>query len=377
MAGGDVASCFWPGDQMRITFVLPGYGWKPRGGYRVVYEYANRLVSRGHEVTVAHAASRPNHPGPTPYSFADRGRRFIRWMRDRWTHPRGISWHPVDPRVRLLYVPVLDTCYVPDADAVVATAWDTAEYVAGYPPAKGEKFYLIQHYETWDGPKDRVDATWSLPLHKIVIAKWLLKIAEEFNVEDVVHIPNGINLDIYRLTQPIEERPARICMLYSKMEWKGFRDGLQCLNLIKEKMPGISAILFGVDRGPSHAPSWIQYVKDPPQKVLIEDIYNHSSIYICPSWTEGWHLPAVEAMACGNAVVSTDNGGVQDYAIHAETALLSPSRRPDQLAENALALLSSDERRISLAKLGRERILEFTWEKSASRFEAFLREYVH
>ena len=38
----------------RVTFVLPGHGKNPIGGYKVAYEYANHLQARGHEVTVIH-----------------------------------------------------------------------------------------------------------------------------------------------------------------------------------------------------------------------------------------------------------------------------------------------------------------------------------
>ena len=41
---------------VRVTFVLPGAGSVPVGGFKVVYEYANRLSERGHTVTVVHTA---------------------------------------------------------------------------------------------------------------------------------------------------------------------------------------------------------------------------------------------------------------------------------------------------------------------------------
>jgi hypothetical protein len=39
---------------MNVHFVLPTDGTVPVGGYKVVYEYANGLVRRGHDVTVTH-----------------------------------------------------------------------------------------------------------------------------------------------------------------------------------------------------------------------------------------------------------------------------------------------------------------------------------
>lgn len=364
---------------MKITFILPGYPWRPVGGFRVVYEYANYLVARGHEVTVIHPRRLPNWNPPPPPNF-------YRWLRRKAGHLHShlrdlvlrpkVEWQPVDPKVKLFYVPTLDTRYISDADAVVATAWHTAEYVETYPPTKGEKFYLIQHYETWDGPKERVDATWKSSLHKIVIAKWLLALAEELGVQDVVYIPNAIDHKVFRLTRPIDDRPQQISMMFSQAEWKGPADGLRALSIIHKQFPEASAVLFGVGRRPSALPQWIQYVQNPPQDVLVNDIYNRSSIFLCPSWLEGWGLPGAEAMACGCALVSTDNGGVLDYAEHEKTALLSPPKNPEALAKNLLRVLEDDNLRIQLARAGHERIKEFTWDRSTDLLEQFLRQHV-
>lgn len=37
---------------MRITLVLPGYSKAPIGGFKMVFEYANRFVTRGHKVSI-------------------------------------------------------------------------------------------------------------------------------------------------------------------------------------------------------------------------------------------------------------------------------------------------------------------------------------
>ena len=49
-------------------------------------------------------------------------------------------------------------------------------------------------------------------------------------------------------------------------------------------------------------------------------------IYLCPSWDEGLGMPSMEAMACGSALVTYDNGGSRDYAHDGETALVAPRR---------------------------------------------------
>ncbi len=39
---------------MKVTFVLPMYLTSPSGGFKVVYEYANRLAALGHQIAIVH-----------------------------------------------------------------------------------------------------------------------------------------------------------------------------------------------------------------------------------------------------------------------------------------------------------------------------------
>jgi len=360
---------------MKIVFILPGWPRKPGGGYRIVYKYANEMASRDHEVTIIHPHNMPNNPVEQK-NYCLKLRPKLGRIRNKIFPPHTISWEWIDPRVKLLYVPTIDEKYIPNADAVIATAWRTAEYVEKYSLLKGEKFYLIQHYEIWSGPKERVDATWKSNLHKIVISIWLKELAEKIGAKDVFHIPNAIDHTLFRLIHPIDKRPQRINMMFSETELKGSRDGIKALSIVKKQFPEVSVVFFGVGHRSNKIPSWIEYVRNPAQQYLVEEIYNGSSIYLCPSWTEGWHLPPAEAMSCGCAVVSTDIGGVRDYAINGETSLLSPPHEPEKLAKNIIKLLSNDDIRVRLAKQGRENILKFKWDRSANMLEDFLKRYV-
>ena len=140
---------------MRITFLMPGYMWTPSGGYRVIYEYANRLVDRGHHVTVVHPRRLKYLPAPN-LPLRERVRRAKFGLIGLFSTP-VIDWQPIDKRVELLFVPNSGQRYLPDADVLFATAWQTVPSVLRASQAKGEKFYLIQGYETWMGPKDLVE----------------------------------------------------------------------------------------------------------------------------------------------------------------------------------------------------------------------------
>lgn len=360
---------------MRITFLLPRYGWQPSGGFAVVYTYAGLLARRGHQVSVVHPRKLPAGGWPVPVGLFNRLHYAAGRLRDRVWRPT-LKWARPDERIRMIWTADLGAANVPDADAVIATWWSTAEAALALPEAKGARFHLIQGYETWNGAEERVHDAWRAPLHKIVIARWLLQKALDLGVPRsmLTHIPNAIALDTFRLEQSVESRAPRVAMLYSGEPYKGGDIGLQILHRVRQQVPDMTAVLFGVGRRPPQLPSWIRYIRRATQQQLATIVYNQSAIYLCPSLSEGWHLPPAEAMACGCALVASDIGGVHDYARDGDTALLFEPGNVEAGADLVIGLLRDPAARTRLARRGMETIGTFSWERSASQLEALLQE---
>ena len=359
---------------MKITFVLPCYPWRPIGAFRVVYEYANQLVSRGHQVSVVHARVLRDEKGfQTPHGLYRRLRRKAGYLRDAVRVPR-VRWQEIDSRVQMLYVqePVAEA--VPDADAVFATAWDTVQYVCRYPEAKGNKFHLVQSYDYGGQLDERTAAAWRSEINKIVISKWLGEKMAELGCNDFSYVPNAIDHNRFRLVRPIAERPKRVAMLYAMAECKGSADGLRALSIAKEKHPDLTAVLFGIPKRPRDLPGWMDYFRDPAPHDLVNKVYNSSSIFLCPSRAESFALPAAEAMACGCALATTDCGGNRDYAEDQVNALVSPPGEPEPLARNLSHVLGDEELRLHLAHNGNARVREFSWERSARTLETLVKD---
>lgn len=353
---------------MRITFLLPGSGADPVGGFKVVYEYAGGLAARGHAVTVVHPASL--QPPRSPWLRARTRARYLRGRITGGYAPR--RWFRLHPDVRTLWTPSLDPIHVPPGDAVVATAWETAETLATYPQSKGRhRLYLIQHLEDWSGSRERVLATWKLPFTKIVIARWLRDIASELG-ERAEYIPNGLDAAAFGMDVAPRDRPPRsLLMMAHAYAWKGTGDGIAAAVSLRETFPDLSLTVFGVDARADALPDWAVHHRRPAQTAL-RDLYNRAAVFIAPSRSEGWDLPASESMLCGAALAATDIGGHREYAIDGETALLSPPERPDLLAVNVRRLVEDAELRIRLARAGRDHVEQFTWERAVDRFEAVL-----
>jgi Glycosyl transferases group 1 len=84
----------------------------------------------------------------------------------------------------------------------------------------------------------------------------------------------------------------------------------------------------------------------------------------------------VEAMACGCALVTTDNGGSRDYAVDGETALVVPPGGPRALADAAERLLQDVTERTRLAAAGAELVRRrFDWDRTAALLESRLEAY--
>ena len=170
---------------------------------------------------------------------------------------------------------------------------------------------------------------------------------------------------------PVSRSPYRVMMLYHELEWKGSADGLMALRFAQQQIPALEVELFGVHAIPNDLPPWIRYHRNPSQGDL-RRLYNHAAVFIAPSWTEGWGLPASEAMMCGAALVATDIKGHREFAIHGQNALLSPPRQPAALAANIIRVVQDQELRIQLSRAGNRHIQKFTWNTAVDAFEAAL-----
>lgn len=355
---------------INITFCLPGYAKYPTGGFKIIYEYANRLA-RNHGVKVIH----PNIL-LTGSSWREYPLRVGGWLlrQAKLSYGPG-SWFPVDPRVQMLTVPSLHPRYIPNSDVVVATAWTTAEWVARYPPSKGRKLYFVQDYEhlmtASDRQRQRIMATYGQPFTVAVISPVLQAMLFRNHIDSMV-LPNALDTTLYSLNNPIDalDRDG-VGFPYRSESYKGTDDILTALSTLVTRYNLQGKIwAFGSTPHPQ-IPAWVTYHRHPSDRAL-SALYNRSKIFVVGSHFEGWGLPGMEAMACGAALVSTDHGGIGAYAQDGVNALLTPIRQPIQLRDRIESLLNDDTWRRNIAENGVQAVQPFTWERSTQMFEHLL-----
>lgn len=349
-----------------ISFIFPHPAEGPTGGYKVVYEYANRLAADGHTVNIVYSGSLFWSKKSLYYKLTN----CVRYVQRLIKGYSCRKWFALDKRVKEHFTLSLNYRHVPKSDIYICTSPYTAMYVKEYPT--DNKYYFIQGYENWGGmTHGELRATYHYPLCKIVISGWLARIMEEEKCQYTV-INNGFDFQYFGKSTEIADRARySVAMMYSNITLKGCKYGLEALQKVRKRFPQTKIRLFGTSKRPNDLPDNYEYYQSPDRKTL-NWIYNENSIFLATSNSEGWGLTIGEAMICGAAVVCTNNNGYLEMAKDGENALVSPIEDAQGLANNIIRLFEDDELRQRLAKNGNEFIKQFNWDSSYKKLKETL-----
>ena len=177
-----------------------------------------------------------------------------------------------------------------------------------------------------------------------------------FNIKKEIHvIPNFIELDKIRNESQIschrsvmakkEERIVTHISNFRKV--KRIPDIIKIFYKIQEKIP---AKLMMVGDGPEKVKAE-QLCKELgiEEKVIffgnsseIDQILSYSDLFLLPSETESFGLAALEAMAWSVPVISSNSGGLPEVNFDGISGYLSNVGDVDNMAENALKILTDD-----------------------------------
>lgn len=288
---------------MRVTFVVAALDMG--GGIRVIAQYAEGLRQRGHDVTVVVPAQRP-------YRLSDKIGNLLPFGNRRFkkSHFDGTG---VKVKVLERFRPVRASD-APEADIVIATWWETAEWIADFPENRGRKVHFVQGYEIWNGDQERVDACLGLPTKKITISRYIERIlVDDLKLEPPELIPNGVDRELFYPGDRKFPKVPTFGFIYASGKLKGSDLAIRALVEARKIYPDLRAVAFG-HRIPDSGlaiPEFVDYYEDPSQE-KIREIYSSCTAWIFSSRLEGFGLPIIEAMACGTPVIATPVGAAPD-----------------------------------------------------------------
>lgn len=103
-----------------------------------------------------------------------------------------------------------------------------------------------------------------------------------------------------------------------------------------------------------------------------EYFYNLSSLFVYPSFFEGFGFPPLEAMKCGVPVITSNNSSLPEIVSNAGV-MIDPAK-PDELFKAMETLILNSELADSLKRKGSENSRKFSWKKAAEEFLDLLQE---
>ncbi len=102
----------------------------------------------------------------------------------------------------------------------------------------------------------------------------------------------------------------------------------------------------------------------------IDKILCFSDLFLLPSVTESFGLAALEAMASGVPVISSNTGGIPEVNVHGVSGFLSNVGDIDDMTKNALYILRDSERLSTFKKNARTEALKFDLHAIVPQYEA-------
>jgi glycosyltransferase involved in cell wall biosynthesis len=302
---------------MKICFIEPHlrYGI---GGIRRIIEVSNRLQKLGHDVSI----------------FVPEGKK--------------CSWIVND-------IPTFKIDTLKDFTFDVSVFNLAEQYkIALSSKAKRKIFWVLAPEANYKNPVIPLEAIrqgFYFVVNSTFMKRYLIaKRGTPLRQANVPIIPAGINPEHFRY-DPTIRKETDVLYFGSNRPWKGTAMAEEALRRIKKLR------------------CMKMYGKSTPQNEMYK-LYNKSILYVSAAASEGFSMTQLEAMACGCAVVTTDDGGSRDYIKHGYNALVV--QRSSQNIRDGVIRLLANKPLIKLfihngLKTAAER--RFNWDTIAKGFE--------
>jgi len=186
--------------------------------------------------------------------------------------------------------------------------------------------------------------------------------------EKVHVVYRGIDLDIYR-PRPVNEALLNRYGLKRELQYilyvgsedprKNLATLIDGFARVRQRLPGVRLLKVGAPHFPQERQKLlaridqlglqedIHFLDQVPEEDLPQ-LYNAASIFVLPSWYEGFGLPALEAMACGVPAVVSDAASLPEV-VGPDGLLFSPNDS-EALAAHLLRLLNDEDLHLELGR---------------------------
>ena len=370
---------------MKINFTL--YSTSMTGGVRAIFEVANGLSKRGHEVTITSLEG--DHtwfPLEASVNYVEKPNFIkllnpLKQLKSRESL-RYSSITPVLGQMKMgfeadLIKPLTEA--IPECDINVAT-WFLTSF-AVYRSDRGKMFYFFMDFDELAEKHGHYyhqlfKESLYLPLNIITISTWLKEYIMENYHKDASVCGVGLEHNVFYPREGIlkEIEGYKIMGIFRGYDYKGDSDLINALNTVYENSPEIHPIIVcskdtynGLKENNDIKFDYTFF--ESPDDDKLAELYSSSDLFVFASHIEGYGLPPLESMACGTPVVTTDCKGVRDFVLDGENALIVPPKEPEALAQSIIKVMKDHDLQEKLTDNGLITAQKFTWERVIDVFE--------
>jgi glycosyltransferase involved in cell wall biosynthesis len=228
------------------------------------------------------------------------------------------------------------------------------------------------------------------PVNSIYSATTIMSPAQEdwlpnVNLRNPIVIPAGLPKDFFRIVNAKDfvvkyglESKTIITYIGRIQEYKGIQHVLQCFGKILEKHPDTVFVIGGIDDGYLQELKRIAKEKNLEKNVAFMGEIDEetkikalevSDIYVFPSEWEAFGISMLEAMARGNAIISTKTEGGRFLIKEGENGFLYDFGNVVQLENELTNLLDNIKIRQSMQEKNRMLAKKFLWPSLVKQIE--------
>ena len=168
----------------------------------------------------------------------------------------------------------------------------------------------------------------------------------------------GLNLEDFPFQEQIPNNEKLQLLSVGRPHWKkGYDIAIKALALLKEKQIPFDYKIIGASQDEEllflmhelDIQNDVELLPKMPQKAVLEEM-KAADIFLLPSLEEGIANVAVEAMALGTPVLSTNCGGMEELIIHNKEGWIVPIYSVEEMANQILEFSQMDVNEICKVK---------------------------